>query len=154
VLGREPVDRLAVELVFPGPLRIEEPQHGEQGALPRARGPHQGDEVPPAHAELDVSQQIELSCAGAHRLLQLVQANHRPLLPHRIGGGPALSPESDQSAPSAHSATAAAWATGRARTASSALATAGSSLRRKPVARSRLLAITSSGPAVSCTRRS
>jgi hypothetical protein len=53
----EPVDRMAAEVVFAGPLAIEHAEDGEQRGFSGSRRPHDGDELTGGDVERDASEQ-------------------------------------------------------------------------------------------------
>src|SRR5262249_30213183 len=96
IAGGHPVDALPVQLELAGPVRVEHSHHREEGALPRAGGTHEGEEVPLLDDQVDVPEQEQLAGSGAHRLLEVPDANHchrlsswsQPIRATRSGAGP------------------------------------------------------------------
>jgi patatin-related protein len=85
LLGLHQVDRLAEQLVLAGPGRIEHAEDRQQRRLARAGRPHDGDELPLPHLEVDAAQHVGgAALGGGIGLLDVAQADHgRGLSPPR-----------------------------------------------------------------------
>src|SRR5207245_1534407 len=78
--GVQLVHLLAEQLVFAGPGVIEEPEYGEQGALPGSRRTHHRHELPGGDLQVDAPEQEDLPGALLDRFLDVAQSDHLKLL--------------------------------------------------------------------------
>src|SRR5712664_3559314 len=85
LLDVEFVNRLAQEVIVPGPRPIEHSDNAQQRGLPSPRGAHDGDKFPRLNIQIDSAQQVEFIRTRLDNFFQVSQLNqwfHNLSLPH------------------------------------------------------------------------
>jgi hypothetical protein len=77
ILGRELVHRLVEKVVLPRPRAVVHADDVQQRRLSGARRPHDGDELPLLHIQVDPAQHVRAARAVRIRFLDISQADER-----------------------------------------------------------------------------